>query len=164
VVMATGDRRAVAEEVAQAVGITRVEAELLPTGKREWVQRLRAAGEVVALAGDGTNDAPALAEASVGIALASGTDVAMATAGITLVHGDLRGILRARRLSHATLTNIRQNLVWAFGYNLVGVPLAAGVLFPVTGVLLGPMVASLAMSLSSVSVIANALRLRRVRL
>jgi P-type Cu+ transporter len=164
VIMATGDGRTTAEAVARRLGLTEVVAELLPEDKATLVRRLRAEGRVVAVAGDGINDAPALAAADVGLAMGTGTDVAIESAGITLVQGDLRGIVRARRLSRATMRNIRQNLVFAFGYNALGVPVAAGVLYPWTGVLLDPMIASAAMSLSSVSVIANALRLRRVAL
>jgi P-type Cu+ transporter len=162
VVMLTGDRRATAEAVARAVGIDRVEAEVLPARKAEVVRRLQAEGQQVAMAGDGINDAPALAKADVGIAMGTGTDIAMESAAITLVKGDLRGIVRARRLSRATMRNIRQNLFFAFVYNMLGVPVAAGVLYPVFGLLLSPMIASAAMTFSSVSVIANALRLRRV--
>jgi P-type Cu+ transporter len=164
VVMLTGDRRATAEAVARTVGIDRVEAEVLPTEKADVVRRLQSAGQRVAMAGDGINDAPALAKADVGIAMGTGTDVAMESAAITLVKGDLRGIVRARRLSRATMRNIRQNLFFAFVYNVLGVPVAAGVLYPVLGMLLSPMIASAAMTFSSVSVIVNALRLRRVRL
>ncbi|MFZ5475274.1 MAG: heavy metal translocating P-type ATPase [Myxococcota bacterium] len=164
VVMMTGDSRTTAEAVARRLGIDEVEAEVLPERKAEVVQRLRAEGRVVAMAGDGVNDAPALAAASVGVAMGTGTDVAMESAGITLVKGDLRGILRARRLSRATMRTIRQNLFFAFVYNALGVPLAAGVLYPFLGLLLSPMVASAAMSASSVSVVGNSLRLRRVDL
>jgi Cu+-exporting ATPase len=164
VVMLTGDGRATAEAVAMQLGIDRVIAEVLPEQKAEVVQRLRAEGRTVAMAGDGINDAPALAAADVGIAMGTGTDVAMESAGVTLVKGDLRGIARARALSRATVRNIRQNLFFAFAYNLLGVPVAAGVLYPVFGVLLSPMLAAAAMSLSSVSVVANALRLRAVKL
>jgi P-type Cu+ transporter len=164
VVMLTGDSRITAQAVARKLGLDDVIAEVLPEQKVEAVHRLQAEGRVVAMAGDGVNDAPALAKAAVGIAMGTGTDVAMESAGLTLVKGDLRGIVRARRLSRATMRNIRQNLVWAFIYNLLGVPVAAGVLYPVFGLLLSPMIASAAMSLSSVSVIANALRLRRVEL
>jgi Cu+-exporting ATPase len=163
-VMLTGDNRTAAEAVGRALGIERIEAEVLPDRKAEVVRGLQAEGRVVAMAGDGTNDAPALAAAQVGIAMGTGTDVAMQSAGITLVKGDLRGIVRARRLSHATIANIRQNLFWAFFYNAIGIPVAAGVLYPWLGWLLSPMVAAAAMSLSSVTVITNALRLRRVRL
>ena len=164
VVMLTGDNRITAEAVAQEVGIDRVEADVLPEGKAAIVAGLQAQGRRVAMAGDGINDAPALARADVGIAMGTGTDVAMESADVTLVKGDLRGIVRARRLSRATMANIRQNLFFAFVYNALGVPVAAGVLYPAFGLLLSPMVASAAMALSSVSVIANALRLRRLRL
>ena len=164
VIMATGDNRTTADAVGRRLGLGEVVAEVLPEGKAELVRRLRAEGRVVAVAGDGVNDAPALALADVGIAMGTGTDVAMESAGVTLVHGDLRGIVRARRLSRATMRNVRQNLVFAFGYNALGVPVAAGALYPWTGLLLDPMFASAAMSLSSVSVIANALRLNRVAL
>jgi Cu+-exporting ATPase len=164
VVMVTGDSAVTARAVACTLGLDDVIAEVLPEQKAEVVRRLRSEGRVVAMAGDGVNDAPALAAADVGIAMGTGTDVAMESAGVTLVQGDLGGIVRARRLSRATMRNIRQNLAWAFIYNLLGVPVAAGVLYPFTGLLLSPMLASGAMSLSSVSVIANALRLRRVGL
>jgi Cu+-exporting ATPase len=164
VVMVTGDSGATARAVARTLGLDDVIAEVLPERKAEIVRRFQAEGHVVAMAGDGVNDAPALAAADVGIAMGTGTDVAMESADITLVRGDLGGIVRARRLSGATMRNIRQNLVWAFVYNLLGVPVAAGLLYPLGGPLLSPMLASAAMSLSSVSVIANALRLRRVAL
>jgi P-type Cu+ transporter len=164
IVMLTGDSRATADVVARALSIDRVEAEVLPDQKAEVVRQLQRSGQRVAMAGDGINDAPALAQADVGIAMGSGTDVAMESAGVTLVKGDLRGIVRARRLSRATMRNIRQNLFFAFFYNLLGVPIAAGVLYPFTGVLLSPVLASAAMTFSSVSVIANALRLRRAPL
>ena len=160
-VMLTGDNRVTAEAVARSVGISDVEADVLPERKAAVVAELQARGRRVAMAGDGINDAPALAKADVGIAMGTGTDVAMESAGVTLVKGDLTGILRARRLSHATMQNIRQNLFFAFIYNVLGVPVAAGVLYPVFGLLLSPMLASAAMTFSSVSVIANALRLRR---
>ncbi len=164
IVMVTGDNQAAATFVAKQLGIEEVEAGVLPQQKSEIVRRLRKQGRIVAMAGDGINDAPALAAADVGIAMGTGTDVAMESAGITLVKGDLRGIVRARRLSRATLRNIRQNLFFAFVYNSIGVPIAAGVLYPFFGLLLSPMIASAAMSFSSVSVIANALRLRRAAL
>ena len=164
VVMLTGDNRTTAEAVASRLGITDVRADVLPTQKQEVVKDLQRQGRRVAMAGDGVNDAPALAEASVGVAMGTGTDIAMESAGITLVKGDLRGIVRARRLSRATLRNIRQNLFLAFVYNSVGVPVAAGALYPFAGILISPIWASAAMTFSSVSVIVNALRLRRVRL
>jgi Cu+-exporting ATPase len=164
IVMLTGDNRSAAEAVARALGIDEVQADVLPAGKAEAVVKLQAEGRVVAMAGDGINDAPALARANVGIAMGSGTDVAMETAAITLVKGDLRGIVRARALSKATMRNIRQNLFFAFVYNVIGVPVAAGILYPFFGLLLSPMIASAAMTFSSVSVIANALRLRKLAL
>jgi Cu+-exporting ATPase len=164
IVMLTGDHRTTAQAVAKQLGIDEVEAEVLPAGKRDVIERLQKQGRVVAMAGDGVNDAPALMQAQVGIAMGTGADVAMESAGITLLHGDLNGILRALHLSRATMKNIRQNLFFAFIYNLLGVPVAAGALYPVFGWLLSPMIASAAMTFSSVSVIANALRLRRVRL
>ncbi len=163
IVMLTGDNRRTAEAVARQLGIERVEAEVLPEAKGEVIRRLKGEGRVVAMAGDGVNDAPALAVADVGIAMGTGADVAMESAGVTLVKGDLAGIVRARRLSRAVLANIRQNLVFAFGYNVLAVPIAAGALYPLLGILLSPIIAAAAMSLSSVSVIGNALRLRRVR-
>ena len=164
IVMLTGDSRATAEAVARRLGITDVEAEVLPEQKIAVIKRLQGEGRKVAMAGDGVNDAPALAQAEVGIAMGTGTDVAMQSASVTLVKGDLRGLARARRLSEATMRNIRQNLFFAFVYNTIGVPIAAGVLYPWLGILLSPIIASAAMSLSSVSVIGNALRLRRVSL
>ncbi len=163
-VMLTGDSRTTAEAVARRLGIDRVVAEVMPDQKAEEVKRFQAEGKVVAMAGDGINDAPALAQAEVGIAMGTGTDVAMESAGVTLVKGDLNGIVRARRLSRATMRNIKQNLFFAFVYNSLGVPVAAGVLYPVFGLLLSPIIAAAAMSFSSVSVISNALRLRRVEL
>ena len=160
VVMLTGDNRVTAEAVARRLGVDRVEAEVLPDDKADVVQRLRDEGRVVAMAGDGVNDAPALASADVGIAMGTGTDVAIESAGVTLLNGELTGIVRARQLSEKTMANIRQNLVFAFIYNVAGIPIAAGVLYPVTGMLLSPMIAAAAMALSSVSVITNALRLR----
>ena len=160
VVMLTGDNEVTAHAVAQGLGITYV-AGVLPAGKADAVRQYKARGRIVAMAGDGVNDAPALAAADVGIAMGTGTDVAMESAGITLLRGDLRTVLRAHKLSQATVRNIRQNLFFAFAYNAVGVPLAAGILYPWFGLLLSPMIAAAAMSLSSVSVIGNALRLRR---
>lgn len=164
IIMATGDNERTARAVARSLGIDDVRADVLPEGKRALIDELHARGAVVAMAGDGVNDAPALAAADVGIAMGTGADVAMESAGITLVKGDLNGIIRARRLAEATMRNIRQNLGFAFGYNALGVPLAAGILYPVFGLLLSPMIAAAAMSLSSVSVISNALRLRLVKL
>jgi len=164
VVMLTGDRREAAERVAAELGIDEVQAEVLPQEKSNLVKRLRSEGRIVAMAGDGINDAPALAAASVGIAMGTGTDVAIENAGITLLKGDLQGLVRARRLARATVGNIKQNLAFAFVYNLLGIPIAAGIFYPIFGWLLSPMIASAAMSFSSVSVIANALRLRRARL
>ena len=162
--MLTGDSRTTAEAVARKLGIDEVRAEVLPEEKGEVVKRLQAEGHTVAMAGDGINDAPALAQAHVGIAMGTGTDVAMESAGVTLVKGDLRGIVRARKLSRATMRNIRQNLTFAFLYNALGVPIAAGLLYPFSGALLSPMLASAAMTFSSVSVIVNALRLRSTEL
>jgi Cu+-exporting ATPase len=163
VIMVTGDNRRTADAVARRLGIDEVEAEILPDDKARIVSRLKAEGRIVAMAGDGTNDAPALAAADVGIAMGTGTDVAMGSAGITLLKGDLTGIVRARRLSRSVMKNIRQNLFFAFFYNVAGVPVAAGLLYPAFGILLSPVIAAAAMSLSSVSVIANALRLKWVR-
>ncbi|MDH4186388.1 MAG: HAD-IC family P-type ATPase, partial [Nitrospira sp.] len=162
--MLTGDHRETAEAVARQLGIDEVVAGVLPEQKGEIVARLKAQGRVVAMAGDGVNDAPALAMADVGIAMGTGADTAIESAGMTLVKGDLRGLLRARKLSQATMRNIRQNLLFAFLYNMIGVPIAAGVLYPVWGLLLSPMIASAAMTFSSVSVISNALRLRHMEL
>lgn len=164
VVMLTGDNRHTADVVAKEMGIDRVEAEVLPAQKNEIIKRLKSEGQIVAMAGDGINDAPALAQADVGIAMGTGTDVAIESAGVTLVKGDLIGIVRAHRLSQETMKNIRQNLIFAFGYNALGVPIAAGLLYPTFGLLLSPMIASLAMSLSSVSVVGNALRLNRTKI
>ena len=161
VVMLTGDSRTTAKAVASKLNIDDVIAEVLPEQKVEAVEKLQDQGEIVAMAGDGINDAPALAKAQVGIAMGTGTDVAMESAGVTLVKGDLRGIVRARRLSRTTMSNIKQNLFFAFVYNAAGVPVAAGVLYPFFGILLSPMIAAAAMSFSSVSVIGNALRLKK---
>jgi len=163
VLMVTGDNHTTAAAVAAKLGID-FEADVLPEKKAEVVKKLQAEGAIVAMAGDGVNDAPALAQANVGIAMGTGTDVAMKTGGITLVKGDLRGIVKARRLSQRTMSNIRENLFFAFFYNALGVPLAAGVLFPFFGLLLNPMIAAAAMSFSSVSVITNALRLKSAKL
>lgn len=162
--MLTGDNKTTALAVARKLGIDEVEAEVLPEDKSRIVKELRDKGRVVAMAGDGTNDAPALAAADIGIAMGTGTDVAMQSAGITLLRGDLTGIAKARTLSEAVMSNIRQNLFFAFAYNVAGVPVAAGVLYPVFGLLLSPIMAAAAMSLSSVSVILNALRLRMTKL
>jgi Cu+-exporting ATPase len=164
VVMLTGDGKTTADAVARRLGIDEVHAEVLPDQKSEVVKRLQAEGRIVAMAGDGINDAPALAQAQVGIAMGTGTDVAMESAAVTLVKGDLRGIAKARRLSQGTMRNIRQNLFFAFFYNLLGVPIAAGMLYPFFGILLSPMIASAAMTFSSVSVISNALRLNRLEI
>lgn len=164
VVMLTGDNLQTAKMIASEIGIDRLEAEILPQQKNQIVKKLQSAGKIVAMAGDGINDAPALAQANIGIAMATGTDIAIESAGVTVMNGDLGGIVRAHRLSKATMNNIRQNLVFAFGYNTIGIPIAAGLLYPVFGLLLSPMLASLAMSLSSVSVILNALRLRSLKM
>jgi Cu+-exporting ATPase len=164
IVMLTGDSHATADAVARQLGIDEVIAAVLPDQKGEIVKKLQAAGRIVAMAGDGVNDAPALAQANVGIAMGTGTDIAIESAGVTLLAGDLRGIARARTLSRATMRNVRQNLVFAFLYNSIGIPIAAGVLYPFSGWLLSPILASAAMTFSSVSVIANALRLRSVKL
>ncbi len=160
IVMLTGDHRTTAMAVGKALGLEHIEAGVRPERKHEIVAQLRKEGHIVAMAGDGINDAPALAEADIGIAMGTGTDIAMQSAGVTLVKGDLRGIVRARRLSREVMQNIRQNLFFAFFYNVLGVPVAAGILYPFSGMLLSPMIAAAAMSLSSVSVISNALRLR----
>jgi Cu+-exporting ATPase len=160
IVMLTGDNRATASAVARKLGIDRVVAEVLPDAKATEVKKFQKEGRMVAMAGDGINDAPALAQAHVGIAMGTGTDVAMESAGVTLVKGDLIGIVRARKLSRATMRNIKQNLFFAFVYNSLGVPVAAGILYPFFGILLSPIIAAAAMSFSSVSVISNALRLR----
>jgi len=163
-VMLTGDSQATAQEIARSLEIEDFNAEVLPAQKAEIVRKLQNEGRIVAMAGDGINDAPALAQANVGIAMGTGTDIAVESAGITLLKGDLEGIVRARKLSQATMRNIRQNLFFAFVYNSIGVPIAAGVLYPVFGLLLSPILAAAAMSLSSVSVITNSLRLRKVKL
>jgi len=162
--MLTGDNKNTALAVAKELQIKQVEAEVLPEDKNSAIKKLQALGKIVAMAGDGVNDAPALAQANIGIAMGSGTDVAIESAGITLLKGDIGGVVRAHKLSKRTLRNIRENLFFAFVYNALGVPIAAGVLYPFAGMLLSPMIASVAMSLSSVSVIANALRLRNLRL
>lgn len=164
VIMLTGDNRTTADAVARRLGISEVEAEVLPEQKSAVVAKLQKAGRIVAMAGDGVNDAPALAAADVGIAMGTGTDVAMESAGVTLLKGDLGGIVRARRLSEATMSNIRQNLLFAFVYNAAGIPIAAGVLYPTFGMLLSPIIAAAAMALSSVTVVGNALRLCAARL
>jgi Cu+-exporting ATPase len=164
IVMLTGDNLTTAQAVAGKLGIDEVQAGVLPGQKAEVVKRLQSEGHVVAMAGDGVNDAPALAQAQVGVAMGAGADVAMESAGITLVQGDLRGLVRARRLSRGTMRNIRQNLFFAFIYNVLGVPIAAGLLYPFFGLLLSPMIASAAMTFSSFSVIMNALRLRKLEL
>jgi Cu+-exporting ATPase len=164
IIMLTGDVGTTAQSVATELGIESVEAEVLPDQKHLVIQRLQKSGQVVAMAGDGINDAPALAQSDVGIAMGTGTDVAMESAGITLVKGDLQGIVRARRLSQITMRNIRQNLFFAFVYNVLGVPVAAGILYPVFGLLMSPMLAAAAMTFSSTTVILNALRLRRLPL
>jgi P-type Cu+ transporter len=163
IVMVTGDNHATADAIAKQLGIDEVIAEVLPDRKAEIVKRFQNEGRIVAMAGDGVNDAPALAQAQVGIAMGTGTDVAMESAGVTLIKGDLIGIVRARLLSRATMRNIKQNLFFAFVYNAIGVPIAAGVLYPAFGILLSPMLAAAAMSFSSVSVIGNALRLRNLK-
>ncbi|MDZ4134103.1 MAG: HAD-IC family P-type ATPase, partial [Paracoccaceae bacterium] len=164
VIMLTGDNRITAEAIGRRLGIADIEADVLPDQKSAVVQRLRSEGRIVAMAGDGVNDAPALAAADVGVAMGSGTDVAIESAGVTLLKGDLTGIVRARHLSKATMRNIRQNLFFAFAYNVAGIPIAAGALYPVFGLLLSPIIAAAAMALSSVSVIGNALRLKRVEI
>ena len=164
IVMLTGDSRATAGAVAHKLGIDEVHAEVLPSRKGEIVKQLQSEGRIVAMAGDGVNDAPALAQAHVGIAMGTGTDIAIESAAVTLIKGDLRGIVKARKLSRATMRNIRQNLFFAFFYNLLGVPVAAGILYPFFGLLLSPMIASAAMTFSSVSVITNALRLNKIEL
>jgi Cu+-exporting ATPase len=164
VIMATGDNRVTAEAVAHELGVDEVNAEVLPEDKSRIIAELRKSGARVAMAGDGVNDAPALAAADVGIAMGAGADVAVESAGITLMTSDLRGVIRARNLATATMKNIRQNLFFAFVYNALGIPLAAGVLYPVFGLLLSPMIAAAAMSFSSVSVIGNALRLRKTEI
>jgi P-type Cu+ transporter len=163
-IMLTGDNEITAKAIAAQLGIEQVRAQILPQEKNRIVQELQKQGRIVAMAGDGVNDAPALAQAHIGIAMGTGTDIAMESAGLTLVKGDLRGIAKARRLSRATMRNIRQNLFLAFIYNTLGIPIAAGVLYPFFGILLSPVIAAAAMSFSSVSVIGNALRLRSLKL
>jgi Cu+-exporting ATPase len=163
-VMLTGDRRESAETIGKQLGLSDIEAEVRPEEKAAVIERLNKEGRIVAMAGDGINDAPALAAADVGIAMGTGTDVAIESAGVTLLKGDLTGIVRARRLSAATMRNIRQNLFFAFIYNAAGIPIAAGALYPAFGILLSPVIGAAAMALSSVSVVGNALRLRRIRL
>ena len=162
--MLTGDNENTAKAVANELKVTDFKASYLPQDKLEYIKKLQAQGKIVAMAGDGINDAPALAQADIGIAMGTGTDVAIESAKITLVKGDLQGIVKAKNLSHAVMKNIKQNLFFAFIYNSIGIPIAAGVLFPVFGLLLSPMIAALAMSFSSVSVIANALRLRTIKI
>jgi Cu2+-exporting ATPase len=162
--MLTGDNENTAKAVAATLNLTDFKASCLPQDKLEYIKNLQAQGKIVAMAGDGINDAPALAQADIGIAMGTGTDVAIESAKITLVKGDLRGIVKAKNLSHVVMKNIKQNLFFAFIYNAIGIPIAAGVLFPVFGILLSPMLAALAMSFSSVSVIANALRLRTIKI
>ena len=164
VIMLTGDNENTAQAVASELNLTDFKASCLPQNKLEYIKKLQAEGKIVAMAGDGINDAPALAQADIGIAMGTGTDVAIESAKITLVKGDLQGIVKAKNLSHAVMKNIKQNLFFAFIYNSLGIPIAAGVLFPVFGILLSPMIAALAMSFSSVSVIANALRLRTIKI
>jgi Cu+-exporting ATPase len=164
IVMLSGDNKITAQAVAKKLNLDEVAAEVLPDQKATAIKKFQQGGYVVAMAGDGINDAPALAQAQVGIAMGTGTDVAMESAGVTLVKGDLTGIVRARRLSSATIANIKQNLFFAFIYNAIGVPIAAGILYPNFGILLSPIIAAAAMSLSSVSVVGNALRLRRVKI
>ncbi|MEO6656463.1 MAG: HAD-IC family P-type ATPase, partial [Pyrinomonadaceae bacterium] len=163
-IMLTGDNQTTASAVGKSLGITKIFAEVMPEDKGNIIKDLQSKGKIVGMAGDGVNDAPALAQANVGIAMATGTDVAIESSHITLIHGDLRGLVRARHLSHATMRNIRQNLFFAFAYNLLGVPIATGILYPFFGILLSPMIASAAMTFSSVSVIGNALRLRNLKL
>ena len=163
-IMLTGDNQTTASAVGKSLGITKIFAEVMPEDKGNIIKELQSKGKIVGMAGDGVNDAPALAQANVGIAMATGTDVAIESSDITLIRGDLRGLVRARHLSHATMRNIRQNLFFAFAYNLLGVPVATGILYPFFGILLSPMIASAAMTFSSVSVIGNALRLRNLKL
>jgi Cu+-exporting ATPase len=164
IVMVTGDNKTTATAVGKTLGIDEIHAEIVPEEKNHIIRRLQSQGHFVAMAGDGINDAPALAQANVGIAMGTGTDIAMESAGITLIKGDLRGIARAKRLSRHTLRNIKQNLWFAFIYNVLGIPIAAGVLYPFFGVFLSPIIASAAMSFSSLSVIANSLRLRHIKI